>query len=630
MLRTNVLVCVVIILGFVATSVISYRSNQGIFRKDVESVTVLTSEGIYHQIDSIFSKPVNISLTMANDSLLKEFLEGEQEHPDDEAYIEIMRDYLDAYHEKYGYDSVFLASAKTKRYYHFNGLDRILEPGDPENVWFYSLLGEDEECTVVIDNDEVQGAGNEITVFINCQIRNEEGEPMGIVGVGFRVGQLQSLFRDYERQYGVSVCLVSPDGTVEISTEQTGFVKVNLFDICAYPQLRAEVLTKEEQAQTFWHSSEKGSGFLVSRYIENLDWSLIVENDTTLMNQTLANQFIREMLIIVVIIVLVLLIITGVMRNYNAKIIELTVAVEQQHRDAFQKATEQLYENIYEFDVTHNRAASEATVAYFESLGAPKGTPFDECLQIVAEKQIKEEYRKGYIDTFSTEHVLAAFEQGIENLRYDFMITADGTSYYWMRITAQIFYWKEDGSVRMLTYRQNIDEEKRREQYLFDQMQKDSLTGILNKAATQERIQAMLARSPEGSFAFLIIDVDHFKQVNDRMGHAAGDTVLIEFARMVKGEFQEDVVGRIGGDEFVVFLPVADWEMAQNRAGELSAALRRQIDTEAGPCAVTASIGVAVAPQAGRDFETLYKNADLALYQTKRNGKDGYTLYCGE
>ena len=88
LVRTNFLVCIVIVIGFVVTSVISYQSNQGIFRKDMESVSRLTSEDIYHQIDSIFTKPINISLTMANDSLLKDFLEGEEQHIGDQEFID--------------------------------------------------------------------------------------------------------------------------------------------------------------------------------------------------------------------------------------------------------------------------------------------------------------------------------------------------------------------------------------------------------------------------------------------------------------------------------------------------------------------------------------------------------------
>lgn len=90
--RTNFLVCSVIIIGFIITALIGYQSNQGIFREDMEQVSTLTSEGIYHQIDSIFTKPINISLTMANDSLLKGFLEGEAAHQDDPAFIDTRQD----------------------------------------------------------------------------------------------------------------------------------------------------------------------------------------------------------------------------------------------------------------------------------------------------------------------------------------------------------------------------------------------------------------------------------------------------------------------------------------------------------------------------------------------------------
>lgn len=82
-----------IILGFLVTSIVSYRSNTGIFKQDIEHITSLTSDGIYHQIDSIFTKPINVSLTMANDSLLKTFLTEEQTHADGEKFIQTMRDY---------------------------------------------------------------------------------------------------------------------------------------------------------------------------------------------------------------------------------------------------------------------------------------------------------------------------------------------------------------------------------------------------------------------------------------------------------------------------------------------------------------------------------------------------------
>ena len=469
LLRTNLLVCAIIVVGFLFTAIIGYRTNWNVFEKDVEQVSNLTMESISHKIDSNFTKPLNISLTMANDSLLKGFLAEEQDHLEDGAFIKTMQEYLEGYRDKYGYDSVFLVSAKTNRYYHFNGLDRVLLRDNPENDWYYAFLEAGEEYSLNIDNDEA--AKDEITVFINAKISDSQGNIMGIVGVGFKVDTLQALLREYEEEFGVRTYLIASDGTIEISTHHTGYQAENLFADSRYDQLREGILKDSEEQQAFWYTVKGDKGYLAAQYISNLGWHLVVDHDTGGLNRQLTLQLLGSAAVLAIVVLFVLLTITGIIRKYNRRVVQLTVAREQEHQAVFVKATEQLYENIYELDITHNRAASEATEAYFESLGAPKGTPYDECLRMIAQKQIKEEYRKGYIDTFSPEHVLEAYRNGTENLRYDFMISTDGLTYYWMRIDAHIFTWMEDGSVRMLTYRQNIDAEKRREKYMYDKMQ---------------------------------------------------------------------------------------------------------------------------------------------------------------
>ena len=139
MLRTNILVCLIIVAGFLVTAVLSYQANYSASIENIEQVSRLTSEGVYYQMSSTFTKPVNVSLTMANDSLLKDYLSREEGHLEEAGYIDILREYLKGYQAKYGYDSVFLVSAATGRYYNFNGLDRVLVKGDPENAW-YCLL----------------------------------------------------------------------------------------------------------------------------------------------------------------------------------------------------------------------------------------------------------------------------------------------------------------------------------------------------------------------------------------------------------------------------------------------------------------------------------------------------------
>lgn len=630
LLKTNVFICIVIVLGFLLTSFISYYSNNGIFKKDIEHISRLTSEGIYHEIDSIFSKPINVSLAMANDNLLKTFLSEEETQGDNEEFIATMRDYLFAYKEKYNFDSVFLVSVKTNRYYHFDkGIDRVLTDDNPENEWYYSFLEDSREYSLNIDNDEVQLANNEINIFINCKIFSPEGEVMGIVGVGLGVDTMQEIFRNYEDTFQLRSYLVSNNGILEISTTKTGFEKTGFFAEEVYKEYKQAILSNTEGTQSYWYDSGGRTGFLLARYVPTLEWFLIIDNDTSALEASLNRQFAISVAVIAIVIGSVLFIITGIIHKYNAQIVSLTVEKEKMHRTIFQTETEKLYENISELDITHNRMANEATESYFESLGVPKKLPYDKALRIIAEKQIKEEYREGYIQTFSPDNVLRAYQEGLESLSYDFMLTNDnGYTYYWMRITARIFYWEEDKSVRMMTYRQNIDSEKQRELMMYEKMRRDSLTGLYNKAATQKLTRRLLKENPERSYAFFILDIDSFKNVNDTYGHAIGDQVIVDFAERIKRQFrEEDIVGRIGGDEFAAFVPIPSKDWVETKAKALSQTLQYKYSNEQKSCFVSASIGVAVSPEAGTSFETLYQNADIALYQTKERGKNSYTVF---
>ncbi|WP_195268115.1 sensor domain-containing diguanylate cyclase [Eubacterium sp. 1001713B170207_170306_E7] len=628
LLKTNCFICVIIILGFIAVAVVSYRSNNGIFKKDVEQISSLTSEGIYHNIDSIFAKPINISLTMANDSLLKDFLAQETEKTGDDAFVQTMRDYLSAYQQTYQYDSVFLVSTKTNHYYHFDGVDRTLAPDNPENVWYYSFLNGPDDCSPNVDNDEA--AQNEVTVFINGKIKDADGQVMGVVGVGFKVNYLQAIFGEYENDYAVKAFLVDSAGTIQLSTDQTGYEAVNLFSQDGYGGLRDDLALDSQSERNFWYNSPTREGYIVSRYIPNMNWTLIIDNNITPLRSQMRLQLVVGMLVVLLVIGLVLLLTTRIIRRYNARIVSLTLEREKKHTAIFKEETQKIYENIYEIDITHDRAASDATQDYFESLGVPRDTAsYATALTIIAEKQIKAEYREGYLSTFGPEQVLRAYHDGLEKLRYELMITKDGgKSYYWMRITAQIFLWEEDQSVRMFVYRQNIDDEKQHEKYMSDKMKRDALTGLYNKVAAQEQVSQWLTGHPDAAGALFIVDIDDFKQVNDTFGHAIGDVVISRFAEALKAQFRPgDVVGRIGGDEFLVFIPAATGSMVRKKAEALVSALRFQHQDGDKTVPVSASIGVALCPEAGQDFYTLYKNADVALYEAKAKGKNRCQLY---
>lgn len=632
--KTNFLICIILIIGFALTFILSYRANYSAAQQNIEHVSTLTSEGIYYQMHNTLSKPVNVSLTMANDSLLKEALKQEAAHPDSDLCMEKITNYLDGYRKAYDYDSVFLVSSATSRYYNFNGMDRILIEGEAENKWYYDgLLHSEEEYSMNVDNDEVEGAGNAITLFVNCKIRDDAGELLGVVGVGVQIDYLQGLLEEYYEEFGVNAYFIDDTGLITLSAEYSGYEKQNLFENDGYiGNEKNKILNwkKDTDALEFWEKDGVNSkkDYIVVRYLSDISWHLIVESNTDSLVTRLQTQFILTVLVIAVLIAVILLITTHVIGNFNQRIVDLMYMHEQERKSIFEKATEQLFENIYELDITHNCPANKETEDYFIRHGAPVGATFDQSLKIIAEKQIWSEFRKDYLDTFSTKNVLRSFQNGVDSLRCDFMITEDGEHYHWMRVIAKLVISEADGSLHMLTYRQNIDKEKKREQKMKELARTDEMTKLLNKGGTQRKIKKMLAENPDQKYAFFIFDIDRFKDANDCFGHAFGDSIIRKFASILREAFQEnDCVGRIGGDEFVAFVEVTESEEAIEKAYALREALDVQYEEGSNRWHMSASIGIAFAPKDGKSFEELYQHADMAMYQSKKRERGSFTLY---
>jgi diguanylate cyclase (GGDEF)-like protein len=158
----------------------------------------------------------------------------------------------------------------------------------------------------------------------------------------------------------------------------------------------------------------------------------------------------------------------------------------------------------------------------------------------------------------------------------------------------------------------------------------DAKTGLLNAAAWQREADTELSRAQRGDdpLALLLIDLDHFKRVNDTYGHLVGDQVLIGVANTLCNQLRDyDVVGRFGGEEFVVLLPGADTVEACRVAERLRSRVRRlAVPAEDGSVTVTVSVGVSLLRAHGEDLIELLAAADLALYRAKEAGRDRVCL----
>ncbi len=158
----------------------------------------------------------------------------------------------------------------------------------------------------------------------------------------------------------------------------------------------------------------------------------------------------------------------------------------------------------------------------------------------------------------------------------------------------------------------------------------DLLTEVLNKIAFEEKVNEVLLEETKGVFhALVIIDMDDFKGVNDEHGHQFGDFILENFAQRMKNCIRAtDFIGRLGGDEFVIFLRgVFNREMALKRVETMFDRLKNPFADGKHSHRLKVSVGIAIIPEDGITYDVLYRNADLAVYESKKQGKNVATLY---
>lgn len=185
----------------------------------------------------------------------------------------------------------------------------------------------------------------------------------------------------------------------------------------------------------------------------------------------------------------------------------------------------------------------------------------------------------------------------------------------------------------VLRLRREVARRRQVEAQLLHLASHDRLTGLLRSSAAMERIEVATARASRGQTmgALLFIDLDGFKEVNDELGHAAGDQVLVEVAKRMRDVLRKtDMLARVGGDEFVVCLEeVADARAAMLVANKLVQAVSQPIAWANVNASVGASVGVAMFPMHGDDAEALIKVADSAMYEAKRAGKCRVIMHGG-
>lgn len=250
---------------------------------------------------------------------------------------------------------------------------------------------------------------------------------------------------------------------------------------------------------------------------------------------------------------------------------------------------------------------------------------YTQLIQEFINKVVHPDDREQYLEIMQCSNFIESLENGIDRLGCEFRRIVDQNKMMWMQLNVYLFRSPLTSHIYALLAIKNIDDQKKQELLLLRASRLDQLTNMYNKTVSEALVRENLAEADESEIcAFVILDVDDFKQVNDQRGHQEGDQVLVRLADIMSHTFRKsDVIGRFGGDEFIIFLQnVGSVEQVKLRMEDLYRQLREDIHVGAISC----SAGVAIA-QGKVDYEQIFTDADTALYHAKAAGKNQYNIH---
>ncbi len=266
---------VVLVFSFTFTSLVSYNVTRNSIDSDAKTkILPLISDNIYSEIQKELLQPIYNSSIMANDEFLVEWvLAGEQDE------LAIVR-YLQRIKERYGYFSAFYISAITNNYYYYDGILKQISPKDDHDIWYYNFVRTGRSYDLDVDNDEA--TSGTLTIFINHRLEDNEGNFLGVTGVGLQMSEVGETLEFYRQRFGHLIYMVDSDGLIQVHPDQNLVEQVNISELEGVGKLSAEILSETTDTHFYDYHTEQGEGTLSARYFPDLDWYLIVEQGQAL------------------------------------------------------------------------------------------------------------------------------------------------------------------------------------------------------------------------------------------------------------------------------------------------------------------------------------------------------------
>lgn len=282
---------------------------------------------------------------------------------------------------------------------------------------------------------------------------------------------------------------------------------------------------------------------------------------------------------------------------------------------------------FFEFDLTDNIVEKQVgKVEPFNEIYIDR--PYTDTVNYMTENIGNRKEQRRIRTYLELDKLLAAYNSAQRRISDDWKITLDEGCYIWLHCSVQLVDDPYTGHIKMYMSLRDVTEKKLKQLNILHQAENDGLTGLYNRSTIENKIEESLLDGYENS-VFIIIDLDDLKYINDTLGHAQGDRAICAISDELISTFKQiGIEGRLGGDEFLVFIP--NYSDAESLDSLISGLLRRLTAITIGENddrSLHCSIGISIADKDAHDFASLYKRADIALYHVKSNGKNDYAFF---
>ena len=261
-----------LITSFVLSVLVSVWSLNIMATDNTKAMDMLLTARIYDNLNSVITEPVNVSKTMSATQSLKEVLTHE-EGLDEASEAQFMANYLLGLKNSFGYETVFVVSEKTKRYYTYEGMMKTLDPVHNEyDRWYSSFVDSNLDYDMSVDRDTLMP--DRWTVFVNTRVVDQDGRLLGVCGVGVKITDLQDIFAEMEEKYQVKILLVDKNGQIQVDTDEDNIEQF----------LASDDASRTETSEGYIYSVHDNGDFTVTKYVDNLHWYLVVISENIITN----------------------------------------------------------------------------------------------------------------------------------------------------------------------------------------------------------------------------------------------------------------------------------------------------------------------------------------------------------